>query len=75
MSELFEQAIERVRALPQRTQDDVARLLLRLAGDEGPVYPLTPEEDADLAMADEEIALGKLASDEQMRTLRAKLGL
>ena len=34
---------------------------------ETPVIQLTPEEDADLAAAEEEVARGELATDEQMR--------
>ncbi len=75
MTELLEQAIERVRALPPETQDDFARVLLRLAGDDEPVYQLTPEEEADLAAADAEIARGELATDEQVRAVWAKHGL
>jgi muconolactone delta-isomerase len=33
---------------------------------------LTPEEDADLAAAEEEIARGQLATDGQMRAIWAK---
>jgi hypothetical protein len=37
-----------------------------------PVIELTPEEEADLAAADEEVARGDLASEEQMRAIWAK---
>ena len=74
MTELLEHAIQRVRALPDETQDDFARVLLRLAGDAGPVYQLTPEEEADLDAADEEIERGELATDEQVRAVFAKFG-
>ena len=53
-------------------QDELARLLLQVAGEEQPVVPLTSEERADLAEADEEIARGEFATDEQMRSILAK---
>ena len=75
MTELLERAIAHARAVPPETQDYLARALLRLLGDEGPVYRLSPEEEADLAAADEEIARGALATDAQVRAMWAKHGL
>ena len=56
MTELLEQAVERVRALPPDQQDEFARVLLRLTGDDEAVYQLSPEEEADLIEAEAEIA-------------------
>jgi predicted RNA-binding Zn ribbon-like protein len=53
-------------------QDELARLLLQVAGEEQPVIRLTPEERADLADADAEIARGEFATDEQIRSMLAK---
>jgi hypothetical protein len=39
MTKLLEEALEAVRRLPPGTQDEIARAMLTLAGDEGP-----PEE-------------------------------
>jgi hypothetical protein len=75
MTELLKQAFERVRALPPETQDDLARVLLRLAGNDEAVYQLTPEEEADLIEADAEIERGELASDEQVLAMWAKYAL
>lgn len=75
MTDLLEQVIERVRALPPETQDDLARVLLRLTGEDAPVYRLTPEEEADLAAADEEIARGDLATDDEVRAVFARYDL
>jgi hypothetical protein len=50
MTRLLEQAIETVSTLPDDTQDELARILLQLAGVEQPPYELTPEEEADLAL-------------------------
>jgi hypothetical protein len=72
MTKLLERAVDSVRALPPEVQDELARLLLQVAGEEQPVILLTPEERADLAEADAEIARGEFATDEQMRAILAK---
>jgi hypothetical protein len=69
MTVLLEQAIERVRALPPETQDDFARVLLRLAGDGETIYHLTAEEEADLIEADAEIARGETASGAEVEAV------
>ena len=58
MTKLLERAVDSVRALPSEVQDELARLLLQVAGEEQPVIVLTPEERADLAEADAEISWG-----------------
>ena len=75
MTNLLEQAIERVRALPPEAQDDLARVLLRLAGDEQPIYELTSEEEASLDIARGQAARGEYATDGQMQAIWAKHGL
>lgn len=75
MTKLLERAIERVRTLPPETQDDLARVLLRLAGEDEPVYRLSPEEEASLDQARAESARGEFASDEAVRAVWAKHGL
>jgi predicted RNA-binding Zn ribbon-like protein len=72
MTKLLERAVDSVRTLPPEVQDELARLLLQVAGEEQPVIRLTPEERADLADADAEIARGEFATDEQMRSILAK---
>ncbi|MCJ2013193.1 hypothetical protein [Methylobacterium sp. J-076] len=76
MTELLERAIARVRALPDDMQDDFARVLLQLAGDDeaGAVYRLTPEEEADLAPSLAQAARGEFATDEQVQAVWAKYG-
>jgi len=71
MTELLEQAIDRIRALPHETQDAFARVLMQLAGDND-VYQLSPDEEADLAAADAEIAQSQFADDAQVRAVFAK---
>lgn len=75
MTDLLDQAVAHVRTLPPETQDEFARVLMRLAGSNTSVYELTPEEDADLAEADAEIERGELATDDQVQALWAKHGL
>jgi hypothetical protein len=72
MTKLLEHAVDSVRALPPEVQDELARLLLQVAGEEQPVIQLTVEERADLAEADAEIARGEFATDEHMRSMLAK---
>jgi len=75
MTKLLELAVETVRTLPPEAQDAVGRFLLQFAGDDEPVIQLTPEEEADLAAADEEIARGEFATDEEVRAIWAKHSL
>ena len=72
MTKLLEHAVDTVRGLPAEVQDELARLLLQVAGEEQPVIRLTAEERADLAEADAEIARGEFATDEQVRSILAK---
>jgi len=76
MTKLLDQALEAVRNLPADMQDDIARVVLRLTGadDETPV-PLTPQEQAAIAVSKAAAARGELATDEQVRAVWAKHGL
>jgi hypothetical protein len=75
MTKLLEQAVETVRGLPPEMQDDLARMLLQLAGEDQPVLQLSAAEEASfdesLAQADR----GEFATDEQVRAIWAKHGL
>jgi hypothetical protein len=75
MTELFEKAIEAVRTMPPDTQDDLARLLLRIAGDDEPVVELTDEETAALDESAAQAARGQFATDEEIRAIWDKHGL
>jgi predicted transcriptional regulator len=72
MTKLLEQAVETVRGLPPEVQDDLARILLQLAGEDQPVLQLSAAEEASfdesLAQADR----GEFATDEQVRGIWAK---
>jgi len=76
MTKLLDQALEAARNLPPETQDDIARVVLQLAGaeDETPV-PLTPEERAAIRASKAAAARGEFATDEQVRAVWAKHGL
>ncbi|MGD0850713.1 hypothetical protein [Bradyrhizobium sp.] len=75
MTKLFEQAVETVRGLAPEMQDDLARMLLQLAGKDQPVFQLSAEEasslDQSLAQADR----GEFATDEQVSAIWAKHNL
>ena len=76
MTTLLEQALEAARRLPTATQDDIARVVLRLAGaDEEAPVSLTPEEEAAVAASRATAAQGEFATDEEVRAVWAKHGL
>ena len=76
MTKLLEQALEAARRLPAAAQDDIARIVLRLAGaDEDAPVPLSVEEQAALAESKAAAGRGEFATDEQVRATWAKHGL
>jgi predicted transcriptional regulator len=74
MTRLLDEAVATVSSLPEQVQDDVARIMLQLAGVEPPPYILTPEEEADLEASIAEVERGEFATDEEIRAIRAKHG-
>jgi hypothetical protein len=75
MTKLLEHAVDTVRALPPAMQDELARLLLQLAGEEQPAIQLTPDEVASLAESRDQAARREFATDDQVRAVWAKHGL
>jgi hypothetical protein len=75
MTKLLDHAVEAVRALPPHEQDDIARFVLQLAGNEQPVMHLTEAEKASLAKSRGEAARREFARDEQVRATWARHGL
>jgi hypothetical protein len=77
MTKLLDQALEAVRILPPDTQDDIARVVLQLAGGDDAVSPvvLSDEEKAAIANSKAAAARGEFATDEQVRAVWAKHGL
>jgi len=75
MTKLLEQAVETVRGLPPDVQDDLARILLQLAGKDQPVLQLSGADEASLAESLAEADRGEFATDEQVRAIWAKYDL
>ena len=75
MTQLLEHAVETVRGLPPETQDEIARLVLQLAGDDEPQVVLTDDERAAIAVSKAAAARGEFATEEQVRAVWAKHGL
>ena len=76
MSKRLDQAVEVVRRLDPTSQDDIARVMKMLAGDdEGDVVTLNADERAAIAKSKAEIARGNFATDEQVEAVWAKYGL
>jgi predicted transcriptional regulator len=76
MTKLLDQALELARGLPSESQDDIARIVMQLAGsdDTAPVI-LSIDERAAIAASKAEAARGEFATDEQVRAVWAKHGL
>jgi len=72
MTELLNRAFAAAAALPAPQQDEIARLLLNLAGFEQPLIVLTAEEHADLDEAEAEVARGEVLSLDEAKALWAK---
>jgi hypothetical protein len=75
MTKLLEQAVATVRGLPPEMQDDLARMLLQLAGEDQPVLQLSAEEAASFDESLGQAERGELATDEKVRAIWAKHGL
>jgi hypothetical protein len=76
MTELLETAIAAVRRLPAQEQDEIARVIIELAGSDSlaPVA-LSPEEREAIARSKAAAGRGELATDEEVRAVWAKHGL
>ena len=72
MTELLNRAFAAAAALPAPQQDEIARLLLNLAGFEQPLIELTAEEHADLDEAEAEVVRGEVLSLDEAKALWAK---
>jgi predicted transcriptional regulator len=75
MTRLLEQAVATLSALPDDVQDELAAILLQMAGVEQPPIQLTPEEEAELDASLAEEERGEFATDEEVRAMWAKHGL
>ena len=76
MTKLLEQALEAARSLSPDAQDNIARVVLRLAGtDEEQPVTFPPEQRTAIATSQEAAARGEFATDEQVRAVWGKHGL
>ena len=70
MTKLLDRALEAARSLPPDAQDNIARVVLRLAGaDDESSAQLTPEEQAAIVASKAAAARGEFATDEQVRAV------
>ncbi|MGA9868018.1 MAG: hypothetical protein WBQ75_16460 [Acetobacteraceae bacterium] len=71
MTRLLDQALEAARNLPPTAQDDIARVVLRLAGAADKEAPLTLSSGERAAIAHSKAAAtrGEFATDEQVRAV------
>lgn len=76
MTKLLEDAMKAAQGLPADAQDSIARVVLRLTGndDETPV-PLSPAERAAIAASKAAATRGEFATDDQVRAVWAKHNL
>ena len=72
MTKLLEQALEVVRGLPPDLQDDIARVVFSLAGNEEPPATLSVEERNALNLSKAAAARGEFATAEQVKAVWAR---
>lgn len=75
MTKLLDQAVAAARDLPADMQDDIARILLQLAGQPNEAVALTSEEQDAIALSKAAAMRGDFATDAQVRSVWAKHGL
>jgi hypothetical protein len=75
MTDLLEKAVAAARDLPPAMQDDIARVVLTLAGQDQPLVVLTAEEEASFVESLGQASRREFATDEQVRAVWAKHGL
>ena len=75
MTKLLEQAVERIRTLPSEHQDEMARVLLRLADAEVEPVLLSANERVAIERSKAAAARGEFASDEEVHAVWVSHGL
>lgn len=76
MTKLLDQAVEIARSLPSDAQDDIARIVLQLAGaDDAPPVALSDDERKAIAASKEAAARGEFATEAEVRAVWHKHGL
>ncbi len=66
MTELLKKALEAVQALPADAQDEIARTMLSLAGDEDGPEPVSPAELPAVLEGLAQVKRGEYASDAEV---------
>ena len=74
MTQLLDRAIAAARRLPPEAQDDIARSVLFLAGEEAEPVALTGEERMAIEAGRAAVARGDFATDAEVGSLLAKHG-
>ena len=75
MTRLLERAIKALRRLSPAKQDEIARVIMRLAdADDAPAVALTPQEREAIANSKAAAGRGKFATEEEVRAVWAKHG-
>ena len=74
MTDLLEKAVATARGLPSEMQDEIARVMLALSGEDRSIRSLTPEEHAEQDLADAEETRGEYATDAELQAIWAKHG-
>jgi hypothetical protein len=75
MTKLLDQALDLARSLPSDAQDDIARIVLQLAGNDGVPVTLSSDELTAIAISKAAAVRGEFATDDQVRAVWAKHGL
>ena len=74
MNELLEKAFAAVQALPQDDQENIARLMLELAGDGGSPEDVDPEHLPDILEGLAEARNGKFATEAEITAALRRFG-
>ena len=75
MTKLLEEAIRRVKALPEPDQNIVAELLLGFTDPESARHQLSEEQLGEVELAKQEAREGKFATDAQVKALWRRFGV
>jgi hypothetical protein len=75
MTKLLDEAVAKVRELPERDQDVAAEFLLGFANPNAGRYQLTDEQAAEVELAKREVREGKVASEAEMSEVWRRFGL
>jgi hypothetical protein len=75
MTKLLDRAVEAARGLPPERQDEIARLVLKLAGAGEPPVALTAAERAAITASRAAAARGEFATDDEVRAVWARHNL